>query len=140
MKPSMLLSRIRRALWLMVIPLFILGWWLSKLDGPVRSQSYAGVPYRIAADSQLLLARDGQIMHLPDGQVIRRITAFGQSEFSTNGAFLAVRSQKARVDIVRTADQSVPISVTMENTDLKLDFIHLRRLRSIGECISQAVE
>jgi WD40 repeat protein len=105
--------------WLLALGLIILSVQLSGPDGPTRFQLYAGVPYRIAADSQLLLARDGQIIHLPDGQVIRRITAFGQSEFSTNGAFLAVRSQKARVNIVRTADQSVPISVTLKSLDLK---------------------
>jgi hypothetical protein len=106
-------------IWLLALGLIILSVQLSGPDGPTRFQLYAGVPYRIAADSQLLLARDGQIMHLPDGQVIRRITAFGQSEFSTNGAFLAVRSQKARVDIVRTADQSMPISVTLKSLDLE---------------------
>ncbi len=119
MHPSTIRSRIRRSLWLMVIPLFILGWWLSKPDGPVRSQYDTGLPYRIAADGQVFLSGAGEVRQLPDGQVLRHIAPFMHAEFSTNGAFLAVRSQKARVDIVRTADQRVPISVTLKSPDLE---------------------
>jgi WD40 repeat protein len=122
MKPSMLLSRIRRSFWLIVIPLFILGWWLSGPDEPTATQHYIERPYRISPDGQILLLRDGQIVRRADGQVLR-IVNLSQAAFSANGSILAVRPsedrrdmlRKGQINLFRTSDQSPPIVIQVEN-------------------------
>ncbi|GEM_PF-1927416 len=131
--------------WVLALGLITLSMQMSGPDGPLRYQAYAEPvrnvpPNTFSGDGRLLLL-NGQVIRLPDGQVLR-VVDYGRAAFSANGAILAVRPSEDRRDVLRegqimlfrTSDQSPPLVVRVETRELSsLAVTNVGTLLAVGD-------
>jgi WD40 repeat protein len=134
-RPTVPLQAIRsithRHWWLPTIALLILGWWLTRPDGPERFQPDLRPIFAVSTDGRLI-ATDREIWDTRNGRVLRAVPRLGEKVFSLDGEFLAIHNIESSltipqvhdptrlpiIDIVRTIDQSPPISVTLRSLSI----------------------